>query len=53
MKTIAVLPPKWIKTLAPSTKSSHPIYQLITKAEKDFEEVTTRQSTSLAEAVVF
>ena len=39
------------KPLPPSTATSHPIYQLITKAEKEHEEFVARQSDSLAEAV--
>ena len=50
-KPIDVTPPDLTKTLAPSTESSHPIYQLINKAEKDFEAIKLRQSGSLAKAV--
>ena len=44
-------PPELTKVLPPSTETSHPIYQLITKAEKDFEELKFGQSGSLAKAV--
>ena len=45
-------PPPWLtKSLPPSTETSHPIYQLITKAEKEHHDVVDRQSDSLAEAV--
>ena len=43
--------PELTKTLPPSTSSSHPIYQLITKAEDDFKELRFRQSGTLAKAV--
>ncbi len=43
--------PELTKALPPSTEASHPIYQLITKAEKDFEELKFRQSGTLAKAV--
>ncbi|KAI9758346.1 MAG: hypothetical protein M4579_003085 [Chaenotheca gracillima] len=36
---------------SPSTANSHPIYQLVTKAEKEFELTKSRQSKTLAEAV--
>ena len=44
-------PPSLTKSLPPSTETSHPIYQLITKAEKDHHEIVDRQSDSLAGAV--
>lgn len=50
-KPIDVTPPELQKSLGPSTESSHPIYQLITRAEKEFEAVKARQSGSLAKAV--
>ncbi|KAK4693672.1 hypothetical protein P7C71_g3768, partial [Lecanoromycetidae sp. Uapishka_2] len=50
-KPIDVTPPELTKILVPSTESSHPIYQLITKAEQEFEAVKARQSGSLAKAV--
>lgn len=50
-RPIDVIPPLLEKPLAPSTESSHPIHQLITKAEKDFAAIKTRQSGSLAKAV--
>lgn len=43
--------PDLTKPLPPSTESSHPIYQLITKAEEDHETHRSRQSTTLAQAV--
>ena len=44
-------PSELTKPLPPSTETSHPIYQLITKAEKDFEELKLQQSGTLAKAV--
>ena len=44
-------PPESTKVLPPSTSSSHPIHQLITKAEQDFEALKKRQSQTLSEAV--
>lgn len=44
-------PPELTKALPPSTEASHPIYQLITKAEKEFEDLKLRQSGTLAKAV--
>lgn len=43
--------PELTKALPPSTEASHPIYQLITKAEKKFEDLKFRQSGTLAKAV--
>ena len=39
------------KPVLPSTTESHPIYQLITEAERDWESLKARQSSSLADAV--
>lgn len=39
------------KPLPPSTGASHPIHQLITKAEEEFEALKKRQSQSLDQAV--
>ena len=44
-------PPELTKPLPPSTETSHPIYQLITKAEKEHHNLVDRQSDTLAEAV--
>lgn len=44
-------PPEFTGNLPPSSESSHPIYQLIAKAEKDQKELVDRQSDSLAAAV--
>ena len=44
-------PTELTKHLPPSTEASHPIYQLTTKAEKEFEEIKFRQSGTLAKAV--
>ena len=46
------LPPPELKTeLPPSTDSSHPIHQLISKAEKEDTRLVDHQSRSLADAV--
>lgn len=50
-RPIDVTPPGLTKILGPSTESSHPIYQLIVKAKKEFEAVKAKQSSSLAGAV--
>ena len=50
-KPIDAPSPELTKTLPPSTSSSHPIYQLITKAEEDFDELKFRQSGTLAKAM--
>lgn len=39
------------KPLLPSTASSHPVHQLISDAERDWESLKARQSGSLADAV--
>ena len=39
------------KPLTPSTVTSHPVHQLIAKAEKDFEELKAGQSQTLAKAI--
>lgn len=44
-------PAELTRPLPPSTETSHPIYQLVTKAEKEQEELIARQSESLSEAV--
>ena len=43
--------PDVFKPLPPSTNSSHPIHQLITKAERDFEAIKKGQSQSLETAI--
>ena len=48
---IDATPPALTKQLPPSTETSHPIYQLITKAEAEFQSLKDRQSGSLAKAV--
>ncbi|MCJ1451702.1 capsule-associated protein CAP1 [Mycoblastus sanguinarius] len=50
-KPIDVPSPELDKVLPPSTETSHPIYQLITKAEEEFESLKAGQSDSLAKAV--
>lgn len=50
-KAIDITPPELTIPLAPSTDASHPIYQLIAKAEKEHEDVKARQSDTLAKAV--
>ena len=44
-------PPELTKALPPSSESSHPIYQLISKAEEEQEQFAARQSDTLAKAV--
>ena len=44
-------PPTDTRPLAPSTADSHPIYQLISNAERDWGSLETRQSSSLADTV--
>lgn len=44
-------PPIDTKPLLPSNTQSHPIDQLITEAERDWESLKARQSSSLADAV--
>ena len=44
-------PPEITQPLVPSTSDSHPVYKLITSAEKEFEELKDKQSKSLDEAV--
>jgi hypothetical protein len=39
------------KPLSPSTAKSHPVYQLMSSAQKQFDSVTSRQSKTLEEAV--
>ena len=48
---IDATPPALTKELPPSTETSHPIYQLITKAEAEFKSLKDRQSGTLAKAV--
>lgn len=48
---IDITPPELTKALPPSTDASHPIRQLITKAEDHFNEVIIRQSDTLEKAV--
>ncbi|KAL9137916.1 MAG: hypothetical protein Q9175_000871 [Cornicularia normoerica] len=48
---IDITPPELTKALPPSTDASHPIRQLITKAEDHFNEVMIRQSDTLEKAV--
>ncbi len=48
---IDVTPPELTKALPPSTDASHPIRQLIAKAEEEFNEVINRQSDTLEKAV--
>ena len=43
--------PELAKELPPSTESSHPIHQLITKANADFKALRDKQSGTLAKAV--
>ncbi len=47
-ESTSVQPPK---PLPPSTSTSHPIHQLITTAEKEFDELKRRQSQSLGSAI--
>lgn len=49
--TIDTTPPALTKELLPSTETSHPIYQLITKSEAEFKSLKDRQSGTLAKAV--
>ena len=44
-------PADLVKPVSPSSESSHPIYQLITKAEEEHRKVTARQSQTLEQAV--
>ena len=44
-------PPKPIKELSPATSKSHPIHQLISKAEKEHRETLAKQSKTLKEAI--
>lgn len=39
------------KPISPSTAKSHPVYQLMSSAQKQFDSVTSRQSKTLEEAV--
>ncbi|KAL9066120.1 MAG: hypothetical protein Q9161_007778 [Pseudevernia consocians] len=48
---IDITPPELTKALAPSTDASHPIRQLIAKAEAEFNEVINTQSDTLEKAV--
>ena len=48
---IDLTPPELTKDLPPSNPTSHPIRQLITKAENEFNEVINRQSDTLEKAV--
>ena len=48
---IDVTPPELKKDLPPSTERSHPIHQLITKAEAEFKALKDKQSGTLAQAV--
>ena len=48
---IDTTPPALTKELPLSTETSHPIYQLITKAEVEFKSLKDRQSGTLAKAV--
>ena len=50
-KPIDAASPDLTTPLPPSTDASHPIYQLIAKAEQEFEAVRSRQSDTLAKAV--
>lgn len=50
-KTLQSPSPELTKELPPSTDKSHPIYQLITKAEKAHHDLVARQSDDLAAAV--
>ena len=43
--------PELAKVLPPLTEASHPIHQLITKAEKEHERIIARQSDTLGKAV--
>ncbi|KAG8534106.1 uncharacterized protein KY384_000950 [Bacidia gigantensis] len=43
--------PELTKEIAPSTETSHPIHQLITKAQDDHEQLLNKQSDSLQKAV--
>ena len=49
--SINLPPPELTKQLPPSTETSHPIHQLITKAEKEHERIIARQSSTLGKAV--
>ncbi|MCJ1485984.1 capsule-associated protein CAP1 [Schaereria dolodes] len=40
-----------LKPLRPPTEDSHPVYKLITKAEKEFEGIKARQSKTLEDAI--
>ena len=44
-------PPQLAQEISPSTSSSHPIHQLITKAEEEHLAIVTKQSTTLQQAV--
>lgn len=48
---IDIIPPELTKALPPSTDTSHPIQQLISKAEQEFDAVKARQSDTLEKAV--
>ena len=48
---IDIPPPALTKELPPSTETSHPIFQLISKAEKEHEQLIARQSDTLATTI--
>lgn len=50
-KTADELPPKYSEPVAPSTVKSHPIHQLITKADESFNELKAGQSQTLTAAI--
>ena len=50
-KPLDIIPPELNKELPPSTETSHPIYQLIIKAEKEHDQIRASQSDTLAKAV--